>query len=79
MSAAERQRKHREKLKSQEPEKYEEKKRRHAEYMKNKRKPIGQISDTEQKKRRKQWREANKRRNDKKGDKVKNEKLKAPP
>lgn len=73
MSAAERQRKRRAKLKSQEPDKYEEKKRKHAEYMKNKRKLTGHLSATEQNKRRKQWREANARRANKKSKKMKND------
>ncbi|XP_038212585.1 uncharacterized protein LOC119832861 isoform X1 [Zerene cesonia] len=79
MSAAERQRKRREKLRSQEPDKYEEIKKKHAEYMKNKRTLIGQLSSTEQSKKRKQWREANERRKNKTEGTVRNEEDQVPP
>lgn len=78
MTDAERQRRRREKLKNLEPEKYEEKKRKHAQYMRNKRKPIGQLTETEQNRRRRQWREANEKRKKKKTEAEKQKIAKKP-
>lgn len=51
MSNAERQRKHREKIK-QNAEKHEEKKKKHREYMKAVRRPIAELTEKEKEKKR---------------------------
>ncbi|KAJ2937206.1 hypothetical protein O0L34_g19201 [Tuta absoluta] len=60
MSNAEGQRKYREKIK-QDAEKYEEKKKKHREYMKAARKPIAELSEKEKEKKRREWRLAKKK------------------
>ncbi|CAG4994564.1 unnamed protein product [Parnassius apollo] len=54
MSNAERQRKYREKIK-QNAEKYEEKKKKHREYMKAARRPIPELAEKEKEKKRREW------------------------
>ncbi|KAL0851024.1 hypothetical protein ABMA28_006916 [Loxostege sticticalis] len=65
MTGAERQKKYIERLKQQNPEKYEEKRKKHLEKVKQNSRKISDLIDSEKEARRRKWKEANDRRKEK--------------
>lgn len=66
MSAAQRQKKYIEKLKTENPDKFEEKRKKHLERVKKKQKKTSELSESEKFARRLKWKEANEKRKQKK-------------
>ncbi|CAH0719092.1 unnamed protein product, partial [Brenthis ino] len=66
ITGAERQKRYKERLKIEHPEKYEEKRKKHLDKVKQRQKKIANLSKEEKLIQRKKWREANKKRKDKK-------------